>query len=158
MGAGYVAALYLVGKPGQSRNDPDAITRRAAAVTAVTLAAPVALRLMGDPSPGAAGAGGRTVMEHIGIFGGVPGPIRAAVGPVALNVLLFAGPLAQRCLDGEFAAELAELVTGTAISIRNFVVAPVTEEIVFRGCMVPLLRSALGSTPALWFSAETPYR
>ena len=52
----------------------------------------------------------------------------------------------QRALDGELVPTIADLkeASTSLMVLRNFIVAPITEEIVFRSCMVPLLLPQLG--------------
>lgn len=62
--------------------------------------------------------------------------IRAVLWPAALTLSLFAGPMLQSCLSRTQTAHChsQQLVQ----SLRNLVVAPLTEEVCFRACMAPL--------------------
>ena len=60
------------------------------------------------------------------------------------NMFRYVYKLAQRLLKGEPQAVLdlvyAPFTDNNLIMTRNLFVAPIAEEFVFRGCMVPLLR------------------
>jgi len=61
--------------------------------------------------------------------------IPALFFPPLLTAILFAGPLLQSVYDGFDFLEYQPIMQ----TIRNLVVGPVTEEIVFRACMCPVL-------------------
>ena len=64
----------------------------------------------------------------------VEGLLQAVVKPTLLTASLFAGPLVQLLLTGRTQQEAAS----TLQSLRNLLIAPVTEEFCFRACMSPL--------------------
>ena len=53
-----------------------------------------------------------------------------------LVAILFLGPLVQFFFDRECPIDFSD---GLLFPLRNLVIGPITEEIVFRGCMVPVL-------------------
>ena len=73
--------------------------------------------------------------------------ISATLKPLLLTIILFLGPIVQYSIEGnnifnrDFWMEKNWLLT-----VRALLIAPVTEEIVYRGCMFPLLYSAFGTT------------
>lgn len=66
--------------------------------------------------------------------------------PVALTSILFLGPLTVSALDGALPGQRNAKPIGAAVrekldnvwAVRNYVVGPLTEEVVFRGCIVAL--------------------
>ncbi len=136
----FVLSLYL-GDVRLPRDHPITVRRRIVAVSILTAMSPVFLWLLADTLsvdvPG--------LLETIGIR---HSNLLFAIGyPLALVSLLYLGPLVQRITDvsseemGIIASLRGERVD---ILLRNFVVAPIAEELVFRSCMVPLLLPHLG--------------
>ncbi|KAI8873701.1 Abi-domain-containing protein [Ramicandelaber brevisporus] len=75
---------------------------------------------------------------------------------LGLTVVLFLGPLVQSYLDDDLPFHSfwhdALLVSRGAASLpylRDYIVAPVAEEIVFRGCMVPIWRHLAQISPSM---------
>ena len=62
--------------------------------------------------------------------------LRAIVQPAALTACLFAGPILQSCLSVRHAASYGS--HHYLQTLRNLIVAPLTEEFCFRACMAPL--------------------
>jgi len=61
---------------------------------------------------------------------------RSFLDPLLLSILIFLGPSVQQILNKDsFSVEI------NWISFRNLVGAPIFEEIVFRSCIVTILRS-----------------
>ena len=57
-----------------------------------------------------------------------------------LTAALFLGPLTHLALDGKLVSTFADAFRiDTVLKLRNYVVAPVSEEFAFRACMAPLL-------------------
>ena len=147
----YVASLYLVTPRSADRAEsarvlaePSVVRRRMAAVCLATALAPAVLAGLAEVHTGGVG-----LLETVGLR--VDQPVGAVLRPLAINVLLFAGPLLQLALDGEVGEEVqrhAESLRSVA-GWRVLVVAPITEELAFRGCMVPLLAPHLGRGAAL---------
>jgi prenyl protein peptidase len=130
----YVAILYVL--PGKARDEPATIRQRVVAVSAVTLVAPLAVYALANVDP----AG-----EHLWSLIGLR--VRGISNTLGLTMLLFAGPLLQECANGQLEPPTADL-----LALRNLVVAPITEEILFRGCILPLMLPAVGATKAVLLS------
>lgn len=80
------------------------------------------------------------LLSALGVRGG-PGLLQACVLPLLLTAALFAGPLAMWAVDwrrGRPAPAPAALPRGP-LPLRNLLVAPLTEEAAFRGCLLPFL-------------------
>ncbi|XP_053823975.1 CAAX prenyl protease 2 isoform X4 [Vidua chalybeata] len=87
------------------------------------------------------------------------GLLPATLLPLLLTMILFLGPLIQlsmdcpwRWLDGIRVAldpRVWALCLGDVRWLRNQVVAPLTEELVFRACMLPMLVPCTGPGPAV---------
>ncbi|TRZ10315.1 hypothetical protein HGM15179_016793 [Zosterops borbonicus] len=87
------------------------------------------------------------------------GLVPATLLPLLLTMILFLGPLIQlsmdcpwRWLDGIRVAldpRVWALCLGDVRWLRNQVVAPLTEELVFRACMLPMLVPCTGPGPAV---------
>ncbi|XP_028450355.1 CAAX prenyl protease 2-like [Perca flavescens] len=90
------------------------------------------------------------------------GLIPAAILPLLLTMVFYLGPLVHSAIDNPegFTGELQSaldvqswrLCVGDAVWLRNQVVAPVTEELVFRGAMLPMLVSCTGPTAAIFIA------
>ncbi len=74
-----------------------------------------------------------------------PGLLPAAILPLALTAVLFAGPLLQLAADRR--RWQPRLALPLPVLLRNLVVAPLVEEFVFRSCMLSYLL-ACGISPA----------
>lgn len=86
--------------------------------------------------------------------------VKQVVLPLSLTSALFAGPLyvayLHRTLPFQDHFDVcghARDKVGTLSGLRNFVVGPGTEELVFRGCILPLLWCAGWSKPQLIFAS-----
>ena len=76
--------------------------------------------------------------------------IPATLKPLFLSVVVYLGPIMQYTLEGTNILSISFWKEKTNIlTLRAILVAPVTEEIVYRGCMFPLLYSAFGTTAIL---------
>lgn len=100
------------------------------------------------------------MLEHMGLgaFKTLDHAARATLIPLGLNATLFLGPLLQRWLDDEWGslADIPELLSDWRF-LRQAVVAPVTEEIVFRGAVVPLIAPLVSSQWALCLTAPLAF-
>lgn len=137
----YVAGFYIFKQPG-SRNDPNVIRARIKAVTVASFASALVvwcilaqisckqdtLTVLGLKRP--------RVLIHI-------------IRPLLLTTMLFLGPLSVMFFDQElpfqkhfdYHRDVVENFT-TLLGQRNYVVAPLTEEFVFRACMIAILFQA----------------
>ncbi|ELR22428.1 CAAX prenyl protease 2, putative [Acanthamoeba castellanii str. Neff] len=139
----FVGSLYLWPDLHRiDRNSPVVIKRRFASVGLACVTAVIYLYFWAnDRDLG-------KVMEWMGVR--TTGIIQAAIIPLALTMVLFAGPLAMTYYDdwffhiqrGTLHTYLFDQLKADVSSLifwRNYVVGPFTEEWVFRSCMCPLL-------------------
>ncbi|KAI6648470.1 CAAX prenyl protease 2-like [Oopsacas minuta] len=76
--------------------------------------------------------------------------IAATLQPLLLSIILFLGPIVQYTIEGRNILNPSFWMDKDVIlTVRALVIAPITEEIVYRGCMFPLLYSAFGTTAIL---------
>ena len=66
--------------------------------------------------------------------------MRSAAAATASRLRLLAGCVLSGDWRGAASQACTPIADANLIPLRNLVVAPVAEEFVFRGCMVPLLR------------------
>lgn len=133
----YVAGFYLFQQPG-SRNDPKVIRARFKAVTVASFASALIVWSIMDKqdTPTVLGLNRPKLFEHI-------------ICPLLLTIMLFLGPLSVMFFDQElpfqmhfdYHRDFVENFT-TLLGQRNYVVAPLTEEFVFRACMIAVLYQA----------------
>ncbi|XP_016853938.1 CAAX prenyl protease 2 isoform X2 [Anolis carolinensis] len=135
--------------------------RRAGAVLGLALLLPgPGLRLRGQPlrleEPPA--QPGTSLLALMGFR--LEGIVPATLLPLLLTMVLFLGPLIQLSMDCPW-----DLVDGLKVAfdprfwvlcltdmrwLRNQVIAPFTEELVFRACMLPMLVPCTGLGPAIF--------
>lgn len=133
----YVAGFYLFKQDG-SRNDPKVIRARFKAVTVASVASAFIVWYMVDK---------QDMLTALGL--NRPKLISDIISPLLLTVLLFLGPLSIMFFDRElpfqkhfdFQRDVVEIFT-TLLGQRNYIVAPLTEEFVFRSCMIAVLHQA----------------
>ena len=134
----FVLSLYAV-DPGLPRNHPQTVQRRLLVIAVVCLLSPLYLWVWSDKP----GSDSKPIHRVLGIT--CSGILPAIVVPLLLVLVLYSGPLVQSWLSGE--PVFAHITHERAdLNIRNYVFAPVSEEVVFRGCLVPLLLPQLGQT------------
>ncbi|XP_054482371.1 CAAX prenyl protease 2-like [Anoplopoma fimbria] len=139
----------------KARDHPSLIKRRCASVLLVTALSPAVVKawmhwadVNVNPS----------VLELMGVR--LEGLLSAAVLPLLLTMVFYLGPLVHSAMDNPdgFTGELHSaldvqswmLCVGDAVWLRNQVVAPLTEELVFRGAMLPMLVPCTGPTAAIF--------
>lgn len=141
----FVASLYLwtlLGYAEENRDDHGTIKRRFIS-TALTCCCAGAL-IFALAKPAAAGDGGYTRLQLLGL--GFDEVCRASFVCLGLTAMLFLGPLVQHLLAVLAGHSAAFNAPGDLwISLRNLVVAPVTEEFVFRACLT-----------RIWVAARIP--
>ena len=155
----YVGSLYVWpnagGKKPARRDDPGVIKRRFVSLGGTCLVAWVplwrALRaspLLAMASAMDGGVGPPTptftfLLRALGVELWPPaGAVTSTVATLGLTAALFLGPLTCLALDGELIPRFARAARGVRDSIhtlRNVVVAPITEEFAFRSCVTPTL-------------------
>ncbi|XP_063059795.1 CAAX prenyl protease 2 isoform X2 [Engraulis encrasicolus] len=101
---------------------------------------------------------GVSFMELLGIR--LEGIVTAGIMPLFLTMMLFLGPLVQLAVDSpkgvlleirfKFNRDYLRQCVGDLKWMRNHVVAPLTEELVFRACMLPVLVPCNGPTAAIF--------
>uniref|UniRef100_A0A8C4X1I7 CAAX prenyl protease 2 n=1 Tax=Eptatretus burgeri TaxID=7764 RepID=A0A8C4X1I7_EPTBU len=149
----YVGSLY-VWKNDLHRDHPDVIRRRFTSVLLVSALSPFYLWLWSDGMD-------KTWVNLLNSMGcRSEGLISASVLPLLLTMVLFLGPILQQFLDcpWSFTDGLKVAVDPKIWVIcltdirwmRNHVVAPLTEELVFRACMLPILVPCMGPQKAVF--------
>ncbi|XP_041467915.1 CAAX prenyl protease 2-like [Lytechinus variegatus] len=148
----YVGSLY-VWKRELPRDHPKTIKQRTLSVFVICLAAPVFLLLISSEVPYNQGL---SLCEHLGIRS--QGLLAAITVPLVLTMVLFLGPLYMLYLDGSHSHDVPIVVergvlgstyTVQMVWLRNYLIAPFTEEFVFRACMLPLLVPCFGCPTAV---------
>ncbi|KAI1898530.1 hypothetical protein AGOR_G00073310 [Albula goreensis] len=150
----YVGSLY-VWRSDLPRDHPSVIKRRFTSVLVVSALSPVfvwAWKELTGVRPGP------SLLALMGIR--LEGILTAATLPLLLTMVLFLGPLIQLAVDCPWG-----LLDGIRVVIdpsfwalclsdmrwlRNQVVAPLTEELVFRASMLPMLVPCAGPTTAIF--------
>ncbi|XP_062262435.1 CAAX prenyl protease 2-like isoform X2 [Platichthys flesus] len=150
----YVGSLY-VWKSSLPRDHPTVIKRRCASVLLVAALSPVAVKAWAHWAEIRVNV---SVWELMGVR--MEGFIPAVTLPLLLAVVFYLGPLVHSAMDnpGGFTLELHSAFdvqswrscVGDAVWLRDQVVAPVTEELVFRGAMLPMLVPCAGPTGAIF--------
>ena len=119
------------------------IVARLAAVCCVSLLAPLAVGLA-LLQPGAAPAPALSLLEQLGASPRCYSSALVSSGPILLTAALFLGPLvtlALECASGRGALPGNLAGQSSLRLVRAVVVAPLSEEWVFRACMAPLWRA-----------------
>eukprot|EP00045_Choanoeca_perplexa_P001748 m.21452 g.21452 ORF g.21452 m.21452 type:complete len:261 (-) comp11144_c0_seq1:11-793(-) len=142
MAASYVGSLYLCPSK-EPRDHPTTITQRSIATVGVSLLAPAALYLVYRNETGT------PILNHLGLGLSATDQLSATLRSLSLFALLFAGPIVQETYDNTWQERIAP---SSPLFWRNFVVAPITEEWIFRCCSIPLLAAAYGASAAVWMS------
>ncbi|XP_053298042.1 CAAX prenyl protease 2 [Pleuronectes platessa] len=150
----YVGSLY-VWKSSLPRDHPTVIKRRCASVLLVAALSPVAVKAWTHWAEIRVNV---SVWELMGVR--MEGFIPAVTLPLLLTVVFYLGPLVHSAMDnpGGFTLELHSAFdvqswrsrVGDAVWLRDQVVAPVTEELVFRGAMLPMLVPCAGPTGSIF--------
>ena len=133
----FVGSLYLA-DVGLPRDHPRTLRRRMSAVSAVCAISPILLWTLSE-------SGGRHgLLAAMGIRWDPLEFVMAVIVAVILVGVLYMGPIMAEVWSGD--SRLLEPIEleRQDIVLRNFVVAPISEELVFRSCMFPLLLPKLG--------------
>nr|XP_040036760.1 CAAX prenyl protease 2-like [Gasterosteus aculeatus aculeatus] len=152
----YVGSLY-VWRSSLPRDHPSLIRRRCASVLLVSALSPAVVKAWMHCANVKVSA---TLWELMGVR--LEGLVPAAVLPLLLTMVFYLGPLVHSAMDNPkgFTGALQSaldvqswmLCAGDAVWLRNQVVAPVTEELVFRGAMLPMLVPCMGPTAAIFMA------
>ncbi|XP_027711824.1 CAAX prenyl protease 2 isoform X1 [Vombatus ursinus] len=150
----YVGSLY-VWKSELPRDHPAVIKRRFTSVLVVSSLSPLCVLLWRELTGLQPGISLFTLMGFR-----LEGIFPAALLPLLLTMILFLGPLMQLSMDCPW-----DLADGLKVALapqawarcltdmrwlRNQVIAPLTEELVFRACMLPMLAPCTGLGPAIF--------
>ncbi|XP_032735477.1 CAAX prenyl protease 2 isoform X4 [Lontra canadensis] len=150
----YVGSLY-VWKSELPRDHPAVIKRRFTSVLVVSSLSPLCVLLWRELTGIQPGTSLLTLMGFR-----LEGIFPAALLPLLLTMILFLGPLMQLSMDCP-----CDLTDGLKVVLaprswarcltdmrwlRNQVIAPLTEELVFRACMLPMLAPCTGLGPAVF--------
>eukprot|EP00055_Hartaetosiga_balthica_P007098 m.23985 g.23985 ORF g.23985 m.23985 type:complete len:293 (-) comp5603_c0_seq1:226-1104(-) len=136
----YVGSIYLTNTT-QNRNHPSAMKKRMAAVGGVTVLSPLLLYIFyGQPSSSSLSSAvdpscSVSFWDAIFLTPSIKHHLVAAMKGLLLFATLFIGPILQDLSDGVWLAQFKYFYNHRTEFVRNFVVAPLTEEIVFRACV-----------------------
>ncbi|XP_020896794.1 CAAX prenyl protease 2 [Exaiptasia diaphana] len=139
----YVVSLYIYKSP-LPRDHPKTIKQRFKSVFVVSLLAPLYVWFWSDSRSGALSVKFYSLWRWLGIH--INNVIVASVLPLLLTMVLFLGPLVLLFINKEIQiSDLSKSITSlSSVQIRNYIVAPLTEEFVYRACMLPLLIPSFG--------------
>lgn len=141
----FVISLYAV-DPGLPRNNPLTVRRRIEATSVVCLVSPCMLYLFMTRYDDI------TVSAFINSLGlRWSGLAAAVIFPPMAILILYAGPIFQNYSEGNHLVIDTDLIIQQRkdIALRNYVFAPVAEELIFRACMLPILSPAIGEMRAV---------
>jgi prenyl protein peptidase len=139
----YVTSLYLrdaLGLKPLPRDHRDVVLSRFASVLTVTVLA----SLLAPTVPARAATARAETARALGVVG-------ACFFAGVLVVVLFVAPIAAMLVEsvgGGGGGDGGMAGPDLLLTVRNLVVAPVSEEVVFRGCVVSSMFVATGATPA----------
>ncbi|XP_044077863.1 CAAX prenyl protease 2-like isoform X2 [Siniperca chuatsi] len=152
----YVSSLY-VWRSSLPRDHPSVIKRRCASVLLVSAMSPAVVKAWMQWADVRVHV---SVWELMGVR--LEGLIPAAILPLLLTMVFYLGTLVHSAMDNPegFTGELQSaldvqswrMCVGDAVWLRNQLVAPVTEELVFRGAMLPMLVPCTGPTTAIFMA------
>jgi membrane protease YdiL (CAAX protease family) len=82
-----------------------------------------------------------SLLELLGVAPACNAPMAVSLSPVLLVAALFAGPLSAYFFSLRL-GDVASIGVPSLVTLRALVIAPISEEVVFRAAMVPLLVGA----------------
>lgn len=149
----FVGVLYIGAKSiAEDRDDPRVIKRRLCSILAVAIGAPFVVGFWGSEDQH-----GPTLYEWLGLR--TEGLFLATVLPLLVTMLLFFGPLTLLAFDylqgSKSLSDLTQHFRGDRfwITVRNYSLGPLCEDIVFRSCICTLMyHSGLCTTKVIWLS------
>lgn len=146
----YVASLYVIKSP-YPRDHPKTIKQRIVGVMIVCIIGPIYIYWYGNFH---ASMDNFTFMRLLGLH--TDKIFNAFVLPLCLTVILFLGPVALQLDTEGFSNIKEEIFTLEHFSdwkwYRTFIVAPFSEELIFRACMLPLLTPQFGLTKSIFMA------
>jgi len=133
----FVASLYLwklAGYKETNRDETGTIQRRFASACLTCLCSAALVRWLARP---AEDGGGLTLLQLLGLTS--DDLLAACSCCLCLTAVIFVGPIVQHLVSAaEGNTPLASLPDAPWVALRNYVMAPFTEEFVFRACLVRL--------------------
>ncbi|RZF47558.1 hypothetical protein LSTR_LSTR009094 [Laodelphax striatellus] len=143
----YVASLYVWNTP-HNRNHPSVIKRRFFSVFIVMMISPIFTYMFTRCNQFSK----LTLLELLGFRW--QGFLLASILPLILTGTLFLGPLALQGFSGIWNLYAEPMFWVNNVQslhwLRNYVVAPLSEEFTFRACMIPLLLQCLSTSKAIF--------
>jgi len=133
----FVASMYVwKGASSHNRDDPEVIKKRLLSISVVTLVAPFGMFVFNDPA-----IAGPPFLTWLGFpMTSLFSFVLAMVLPLILAATFFAGPIFLLVQNPRWAEDLAQQWRSEPLPmIRNVIVAPLCEELVFRACVCPIL-------------------
>lgn len=146
LAASYVGSLYMTTKSGLPRDHPSTIKQRMSSVLVVCFLGPLFVYYVVDYDT-------RKIFPiQLGIHFSNIG--FALCGPLLLTVILFAGPITLYLITEGLVGIQEDLLTTEHFFdlkwYRTIVVAPISEELIFRACMMPLLVPVYGISKSIF--------
>ncbi|CAB3996191.1 CAAX prenyl protease 2-like [Paramuricea clavata] len=138
----YILVFYIKKSP-YHRDHPETIKLRCIRAVGFCIVAPFFIQLLSQTSQE-----GVSVCHWLGIH--LDNVVLAAVLPLLLTMTLFTGPLTMMFLARELPFMSGFSLSMNMIIVRNFIVAPLTEELIYRACMIPLLVPSMGLVGAVF--------
>lgn len=143
----YVASLYIWNSPF-NRDHPSTIKKRFFSVFCMMLVAPLFLKCFLSNSSLERG----NFLSQMGLR--LPGLIQAIILPLILTAILFLGPMTMHFKSGLWKLYAEPMYWRNGLTdlvwVRNHLAAPISEEWVFRACMMPLLLQCFNPLPAVF--------
>lgn len=133
----FVASMYVwKGASSHNRDDPEVIKKRLLSISVVTILAPLGLCLLNDPT-----IKGPPLSTWLGFpMDSFRSLLLAIFLPLLLAVIFFAGPIFLLVQNPHWLQNfLLQWKEEPLPMIRNIIVAPFCEELVFRACVCPIL-------------------
>ena len=150
----YVGSLYLWPEvPAEGRNHPRTVKKRFASLVGACAAAcvPLMRAITASPMPDAVTRAGVTPPQSLVIALGIEPDLEAAatstVATLGLAVALFLGPLTHLAIDGRLFSRFTNaLNVDSVLKLRDYYVAPASEEFAFRACVTQFVMWSGAST------------
>ena len=143
----YVGSLYTTNS-SLPRDHPSTIKQRMLRVSIVCIVGPIFVYLVADQDTRL------TFFRHLGINLNNIG--FATLLPLSLTTILFAGPIILYLLTEGIEGIREDIITIEHFSdlkwYRTVVVAPISEELIFRACMMPLLVPVYGVVQSIFIA------
>ncbi|OWR43981.1 CAAX prenyl protease 2 [Danaus plexippus] len=145
----YVASLYIW-RSKFNRDHPSTIKKRFFSVICMMLLAPFFTYYLLDEKI----LEKASIYEHMGLR--ISGMLLASTVPLFLTATLFLGPLTMQFFGGTFKLYAEPMYWLSCwqdlVWLRNHIMAPLSEEWVFRSCMMPILCQCLKPYKAVYIA------